>query len=347
MPVGSVSNHALFVEEAEETRGKKKMKSTRTFLIGIFFGSGLIVGLHLLHAQETAMPVQAGAISAADWNSASDLRVMLQAVEILPTVSADSLPRCGTFYSAQHSPGSPQPWPPLPGNPNGLPVWNLGDGVYLLNDELVDYSMPLMTASMAGVRMMATDGPMPLGVGGGDDGTNDYEYMFTPPVYTTNDLWLKMVSITNGTASLVINTPWNVTNGVYDLFYTTNLAPSAWQWLGRCAPGQTNLTVNGLGDPQGFFILGLTNDTDGDGLTDAYELLVSHTNPTNSISNLDGIPDGWEILLGLNPQTSNVATASERSNYGYTPADWLNGVSGVKSGTISLDNEGNVLSVSQ
>ena len=82
------------------------------------------------------MPVQSGATALAaanvDWNSASDLEVMLQAVEMMPTVSADSLPRCGTFYSAQHSPGSPQPWPPLPGNPNGLPVWNLGDGVYLL-----------------------------------------------------------------------------------------------------------------------------------------------------------------------------------------------------------------------
>jgi hypothetical protein len=146
---------------------------------------------------------------------------------------------------------------------------------------------------------------------------------------------------------LVINSPWNVTNGVYDLFATTNLAPSAWQWVLRCAPGQTNLTLTGLTVPQSFFILGSTNDADGDGLTDAYELLVSHTNPTNSISNLDGIPDGWEILLGLNPQTSNLTTPSERSNYGYTLADWLNGVSGIKSGTIGLDNEGNVLSVSQ
>jgi hypothetical protein len=146
---------------------------------------------------------------------------------------------------------------------------------------------------------------------------------------------------------LVINTPWNVTNGVYDLFYTTNLAPSAWQWLGRCAPGQTNLTVNGLGDPQGFFILGLTNDTDGDGLTDAFEKLVSHTDPNNAYSNLDGLLDSWEVLLGLNPTQNNLTNPSMRSNYSYDSADWLEGISGVRSGAISLDNEGNVLSVSQ
>ena len=64
--------------------------------------------------------------------------------------------------------------------------------------------------------------------------------------------------------------------------------------------------------------MGTPFDSDGDGLTDAYELLVSHTDPHNAYSNMDGILDGWEILLGLNPQTSNLTTPSERANYGYT-----------------------------
>ena len=327
------------------------MKEIKNLLVGIIIGGGLIVSLHLLHAQETAMPVQAGATSlpaaGVDWSAASDLEVMLQAVEMTPTVSADSMPRFGTFYSAQHAPGTRLAWPPLPGNSRQVPAWNLGDGVYLLDDLTVNYSQPVMLAAMPGGGMMAADDPAPPDGGGG--GTNDYEYTFTPPVYTTNDLWLQMVGTTNNgtgmTASLVINTPWNVTNGVYDLFATTNLAPSAWQWLGRCSPGQTNLTVANLASPTEFFILGLTNDTDGDGLTDAYENLVSHTSPTNAYSNLDGLLDGWDVLLGLNPQINNVTT--QHTTYGYTPADWLNGVSGVKSGTVNLDNEGNVLSVSQ
>jgi hypothetical protein len=96
-------------------------------------------------------------------------------------------------------------------------------------------------------------------------------------------------------------------------------------------------------------ILGTPQDSDDDGLTDAYELLVSHTDPHNAYSNLDGILDGWEILLGLNPQVNNFTSSSQRANYGYTPADWLNNISGVqgKTGSVTLDNEGNVQTVSQ
>jgi hypothetical protein len=53
------------------------------------------------------------------------------------------------------------------------------------------------------------------------------------------------------------------------------------------------------------------------------------------------------VLLGLNPNNSNLTQPGLRANYGYTPADWLNGVSGIKSGTVGMDNEGNVLQVSQ
>jgi hypothetical protein len=94
------------------------MKSTRNFLIGIFIVGGLAAGPHLLHAQMTAMPVQGGAGSPVDWYSASDMQVMLQAVEMMPTMPMDSTPRYGTFYSAQHAPGTRSAWPPLPGNPN-------------------------------------------------------------------------------------------------------------------------------------------------------------------------------------------------------------------------------------
>jgi hypothetical protein len=38
---------------------------------------------------------------------------------------------------------------------------------------------------------------------------------------------------------------------------------------------------------------------------------------------------------------------TKRANYGYTSADWLNGVTGIKSGSITDDAEGNVTTVSQ
>jgi hypothetical protein len=166
------------------------------------------------------------------------------------------------------------------------------------------------------------------------------------------------VWITNVTAKAVGNGNVNVTFTIegglggyyYDVFATGDLQGALtnddWFWMGQGQHFNT-YTIPNIDSADAFLILGTPLDSDGDGLTDAYELLVSHTDPNNKYSNLDGIPDGWDVLLGLNPQTSNLTQPGERSNYGYTTADWLNAVSGVKSGTINLDNEGNVTQVSQ
>jgi hypothetical protein len=100
-------------------------------------------------------------------------------------------------------------------------------------------------------------------VGGGE--TNDYEggIVFNGKIAGTNDLWLEILSmsLSNATAHLVIHPPWNVTNGLYDLLYCTNLAPPiSWQWLLRTDPGQTNLPAVSAPSPQGFYRLGLPND---------------------------------------------------------------------------------------
>lgn len=190
----------------------------------------------------------------------SDLEVMLQAIESVPPAPAATAPRAGTFYSAQHAPGTRQAWPPLPGNSRQLPVWNLGDDIYLLDDRQVDDSLPLNPARTAGM-MAATafDGMAPPG---GGDGTNDfYSNSLAPLVFTTNELWLEIIGTTNFatnlTAHLVIHTPWNVTNGVYGLYFNTNLVFSYdWTWLQANAPGQTNLVVTNLPPPVGFFMLG-------------------------------------------------------------------------------------------
>jgi len=330
------------------------MRTIRNSFGSLAIIGGFIVLLGFVHAQETATSIQAGTISLTGTDVAmfkslsnAQLETLVNALEAMPTVSADSLPRggmTGTFYSLQH----PE-WPPLPCDMNGSLVWKLGGGSFLLNDLAVNYTKSQLKSSAVGGGMSAMDAPSPPGFGEGDGGTNSgggFSSNFQPQVFTTNDLWLQ-VQMTNTTVSLTIHRPWNVTNGVYDLFDTTNLAPSAWQWLLRCAPGQTNLTVTGLPGLNEFFILGLTNDADGDGLTDAYELLVSHTDPNNPDTSGDGMLDGWKVLWGLNPLTNNTAQTSERLNYGYTPADWLNQVSGIKGGTVDLDNEGNVRSVSQ
>jgi hypothetical protein len=105
------------------------------------------------------------------------------------------------------------------------------------------------------------------------------------PTYTTNDLCLEITAMSNSTAFLVVHPPSaELATGVYDLFMTTNLSSNVpglnltnWLWVLRTTPGETDLTVSNLPADQAFLMLARTNDSDGDGLSDAYERLVSHT----------------------------------------------------------------------
>lgn len=175
--------------------------------------------------------------------------------------------------------------------------------------------------------------------------------------YSTNAFFVSITNIvTMPSSNGMVNVTFSINGGqsgyFYDVFAISTLpAPSlssgTWSWMGQ-GPSCYRYTIPNVNSTDCFIILGTPKDSDGDGLTDAYELLVSHTNPNNPDSNLDGILDGWEILLGLNPQQSNIGNSSQSLNYSYTLADWINGVSGIKgSSSIITDNEGNVTQVSQ
>jgi hypothetical protein len=53
------------------------------------------------------------------------------------------------------------------------------------------------------------------------------------------------------------------------------------------------------------FNLPLTNDTDGDGISDYCELFEYGTNPFTNNTAGDGIPDGWKVAHGLNPMIND------------------------------------------
>jgi hypothetical protein len=133
---------------------------------------------------------------------------------------------------------------------------------------------------------------------------------------------------------------------VYDVFETTNLtqplANAVWAWLGS----GTNCgiyTATNQPSVQSFYLLGTPQDSDGDGLTDAYELLVSHTNPYNADTSGDGMLDGWKVLWGLNPSINNSAQSSERANYAYDGVGRLEeSTSGSWTEIFSFDAEGNI-----
>ena len=204
------------------------MKLIKTILGGLFILGGFVVLSGLLHAQESATD---------NVSALSDFETELMVLETTTPMPASQLPEdTHGFYSAQNP-----DWPPLPGDVLELPIWPLGDGLYVLDDTNVDY-VALAQSQPAAFSRMA----------GG----------FSPDLsFSTNSLWLQMLSVTNGTARLVIYPPSNVTDGVYDLLYCTNLdSPIAWQWLLRSNPGQTNLVVPNATNKQGFYRLGPPND---------------------------------------------------------------------------------------
>ena len=102
------------------------MKKTQVVSVGIAFVLAITFNLH---AQDKAIAVQS--IRAA---SANDLSIVWQAVEATTPVPVESVPLSGTFYSAQNP-----NWPPLPCNINNLDAWNIGNGMYMLDDLDFDY----------------------------------------------------------------------------------------------------------------------------------------------------------------------------------------------------------------
>ncbi len=171
---------------------------------------------------------------------------------------------------------------------------------------------------------------------------------------SNNNIWITNVVATvtnNGTMNLKFTIAGGSDGVLYDVFANSVLDFSsntnfAWGWMGQGYHCVTYLLTN-LPITSAFVILGQPYDPDGDGLTSAYEKLVSKTDPLNPSTSGDGILDGWKIVWGLDPLLNHPAQPTERSNYTYDLTDWLNVVSGVRSGSITLDPEGNIQQSSQ
>ncbi len=304
----------------------------------------------------------------------------------LPLVPREELPWFGTFWVVRNSVPSiiaPLPCPPLN---QSYPIYAITSRQFLVDetdgplvllgsrkttltsadyaaiiekqlDDLLNHVAWIQEAELrAEMRTLDSEGPpLPGGDGGGEGGEVGE---MTPPIYLFgSNLCLYPPIITSQSITIVItNAPDSgyLTNA-YDLFYTTNMASlpapalcvTNWAWLDRSTPGDTNFVTEVFDFSECYFRLGTMLDSDGDGLTDAYENLVSHTNPNNWDTDGDGLSDGWEVQNGMNPRLDESAQTSGRLNYQYDGAGWLETVSGAQSGTVVLDSEGNVQQVSQ
>ncbi len=117
-----------------------------------------------------------------------------------------------------------------------------------------------------------------------------------------------------GQTSAWMRVSWSATNAppgaALDVFSARDCSTNVWTLYGSIAvPSATNEFViaatatNSLCEALDrlFFRVGTMGDSDGDGLTDAYEHLVSLTDPLNPDTDGDGLPDGWEHGNGLDP----------------------------------------------
>jgi hypothetical protein len=100
------------------------------------------------------------------------------------------------------------------------------------------------------------------------------------PVYMTN-VWAGFE--TDGTMTVTFDIVGGTNGLIYDVFGTTNMAASSitnmpWVWVTN-SPTCSTVVLTNQPNVQTFYILGTPLDSDGDGLTDAYELLISHTDP--------------------------------------------------------------------
>ncbi|HEY0549836.1 MAG TPA: hypothetical protein VGF13_09550 [Verrucomicrobiae bacterium] len=231
-----------------------------------------------------------------------------------PPLLVTNAPASGTFYLLSVHPSLPFPFDPYFG---ALPIYSY-DGVFFVDDSQVG-DLQLQQNALGG-EMMTSSLPGP-GPGGGSTnngpltnicaGPTNFTVIYqlsttnTPP-YGTNDLWLQMIVATNNVANLIIHTP--TTNSFYDVFGTTNLSPyvlplnqTNWTWLQRASGTATEFAWTNITPCEAWFRLGTMLDEDGDGISSAYEKLVTATNPNRSDTDGDGISDGSEILIGRNP----------------------------------------------
>jgi len=249
---------------------------------------------------------------------------------------AQETPIFGTFYSMQMTNQPPLPFNPFP----ELPLYELGQGIYAYDDREVDYAAwrqqqaqsqqpsagaqnksGVMLAGGSGSGAQTMSGPSPPGCCGGGggggfiacDGPTNFVVTYT---YSSSNLWLDITRAANNVATLRIHT--STTNAAYDVFGTTNLNQLAlpvlsqtnWAWLVRAEGSSTSFLWNNLVPCAAFFELGTMLDEDADGLTTAYEGLVSHTLAGNADSDGDGLADGAEVLQGRDPLAGWVTDTS-------------------------------------
>lgn len=175
----------------------------------------ILLGISLFLRAQTETSVQTGAMP-------QTIAALLADAGSVSLLAPDAIPQRGTFYSAQNRPPLPYDWN------IDLPVYSLGNVIFVIDDTPVNYSAPgawgatSLQGGDEGARSMGDPG-LPSLPGDGGDGTNSGGggVFWSDDFLSTNGLWLQITGITNDTVSLNLN---NATNFVYEIFRTEALS---------------------------------------------------------------------------------------------------------------------------
>lgn len=182
----------------------------------VLLGTGIIAALNF-----GLMPT--GGLSAAA-QTTNDTQAGMAIIEATTPHPETDAPRFGNFYTFQHL----EKQPPLPFDALNLPFWDLGGGIYLVDDRNVDYAA-LQAAADAEAESEAALRPNSRFSMMASSLLNT-SYAYGNPVYLTN-MWASLGgSVTTASFSIA-----GGTNFVpYDILTTTNMALrfSQWTWLG-------------------------------------------------------------------------------------------------------------------
>ena len=324
----------------------------------MLMGAGLFVSLNLLYSQDAASPFQLDSATVAGM---SDLEVELKAVESVPPMPADSLPDAGTFWSAQHAPGTAEEWPPLPTS-FGMGAWSLGDdGVYLLADLNHVYGHPIKskkasltaTASVGGIQTISVMSAMDLNPGdGGDDGDTNSDSgniapEFSPAVIYGTNLWLAITNLSGGTAGFVVSN--TVADVQYEIQSKADLLQTNWNSMGFFYGSEiTNwnaASATATNYPNLFYRIRSWQSSDGSGIPDWWELKYFGTTGIDPYADPDG--DGWnnlqEFQNGTDPTVFNTSPAPQgvtvtyNSTNGTVTVSWLPSPGSVSGYTVNMN----------
>ena len=129
----------------------------------------------------------------------------------------------------------------------------------------------------------------------------------------------------------------------YEIQSGSDLA--AWTPLATLSgDGGEQSAVVSVDESRAFFRLNIqpSPDTDGDGLNKWEEEALLGTSDTNTDSDGDLLPDGWEAAHGLNPALDEYAAGRRTQRYTHDAADRLTGVAETLVESFGYDDEANI-----